>query len=430
MLLTFCAPAERENRDALLAARQAFLANDLAVAMFNAIPEYAVVINHCRQIIAANSSFLQVLSLSSIEPLLGLRPGESVGCVYAADAPGGCGTGSYCIHCGGVDAMVECLRTQQPVTRECRVITHGDADGGALDLEVHATFYRVDAHELVVLVMRDVRDEKRRRVLERVFFHDVLNTASSLSIASQLMIEAEELGNEQLSRKLTQSSFRLSKRIMEEITAQEQLLAAEQGHLQLHLTEVTVAELLHEVCAYYREQEPAWHCSVQIGIYPDCTLVTDPVLVQHVLNKLLKNAMEATAACDTVTLSARASETTIAFDVHNQGVMPDAVQRQLFQRSFSTKAETGRGIGTYSAKLITERFLGGRARVFQSTAGWDHLHHHPSTSSLAIGRVNAKVLPLPTSLSTRMRPPCASTRRLVINNPNPVPSALRMRSTR
>jgi sensor histidine kinase regulating citrate/malate metabolism len=33
---------------------------------------------------------------------------------------------------------------------------------------------------------------------------------------------------------------------------------------------------------------------------------------------------------------------------------------QLFQRSFSTKAATGRGVGTYSMRLLGEQYLGGR----------------------------------------------------------------------
>jgi sensor histidine kinase regulating citrate/malate metabolism len=39
--------------------------------------------------------------------------------------------------------------------------------------------------------------------------------------------------------------------------------------------------------------------------------------------------------------------------------MPRSVQLQVFNRSFSTKG-AGRGLGTYSMKLLTERFLGGR----------------------------------------------------------------------
>jgi signal transduction histidine kinase len=37
--------------------------------------------------------------------------------------------------------------------------------------------------------------------------------------------------------------------------------------------------------------------------------------------------------------------------------MPPAVQLQVFNRSFSTKGP-GRGLGTYSVKLLSEQYLG------------------------------------------------------------------------
>ena len=48
--------------------------------------------------------------------------------------------------------------------------------------------------------------------------------------------------------------------------------------------------------------------------------------------------------------------------------MPEAVKLQVFRRSFSTKAGAGRGVGTYSARLLTERYLGGALR-FRSEDG-------------------------------------------------------------
>ena len=48
------------------------------------------------------------------------------------------------------------------------------------------------------------------------------------------------------------------------------------------------------------------------------------------------------------------------FSVHNDAVMPPEVQMQVFQRSFSTKARLGRGIGTHSMRLFGERYLGGK----------------------------------------------------------------------
>lgn len=46
------------------------------------------------------------------------------------------------------------------------------------------------------------------------------------------------------------------------------------------------------------------------------------------------------------------------FEVHNDSFIPREIQLQVFQRSFSTKGE-GRGLGTYSIKLLTERYLNG-----------------------------------------------------------------------
>ena len=54
------------------------------------------------------------------------------------------------------------------------------------------------------------------------------------------------------------------------------------------------------------------------------------------------------------------------FSVHNQNAMPRNVQVQLFQRSFSTKEGNGRGLGTYSVKLLTEQYLHGEVAFTSS----------------------------------------------------------------
>jgi len=48
--------------------------------------------------------------------------------------------------------------------------------------------------------------------------------------------------------------------------------------------------------------------------------------------------------------------------------MHEDVQLQLFQRSFSTKSGTGRGVGSYSVKLLTEKYLRGTVTFSSSEA--------------------------------------------------------------
>ena len=76
------------------------------------------------------------------------------------------------------------------------------------------------------------------------------------------------------------------------------------------------------------------------------------------LGNLLKNALEASSAGETVTVGVMPEDDRVAFWVHNAAHMPRDVQLQVFKRSFSTKG-SGRGIGTYSIRLFVTRYLHG-----------------------------------------------------------------------
>lgn len=54
------------------------------------------------------------------------------------------------------------------------------------------------------------------------------------------------------------------------------------------------------------------------------------------------------------------------FSVWNDGFIQPEVQRRIFQRDFTTKDQPGRGIGTFSMKLLGEDLLGGRVTFTSS----------------------------------------------------------------
>jgi len=68
-----------------------------------------------------------------------------------------------------------------------------------------------------------------------------------------------------------------------------------------------------------------------------------------------------------VTLNSQSDGDNVIFSVHNETVMPQDVQWQIFSRSFSTKGK-GRGMGTYAMKLLTEKYLSGKV-YFESEKG-------------------------------------------------------------
>ena len=95
------------------------------------------------------------------------------------------------------------------------------------------------------------------------------------------------------------------------------------------------------------------------------TFASDPTLLKRSLGNLLRNALEACQPGETVTLSCQVQGGDIVFAVHNPGAIPPASQLQIFNHSFTTKG-LGRGLGTYSVKLLIERYLKGRVHFIST----------------------------------------------------------------
>ena len=72
------------------------------------------------------------------------------------------------------------------------------------------------------------------------------------------------------------------------------------------------------------------------------------------------NACEASAPDDIIKFNTTIHDNGIRFDVWNKGQIDPHIQTRVFQKHFSTKAGGGRGLGTYSMKLLGEKYLGGQ----------------------------------------------------------------------
>jgi K+-sensing histidine kinase KdpD len=357
-LASAVAPAERCDPGAVWQQHQAFVSNPLALVMLDSMLGPAIVLNARRQIVVANRQFLEVIEAEDASAVLARRPGEVLDCVHAAERPGGCGTSESCAACGAVGAVLSTWKTHADTTAECRIRTHADAGGGALDFRAKASFLSVDGTDFVVFALQDISSEKRRHVLERVFFHDVLNVCGGVhGLAELLLTEGLDAGTEQ---RFKHDVYRLSGAVIDEITGHRQMLAAERGELNVDLSDVSVRDVLDEVIAIYRHHHVAEGRELDCGTCDPLWLRTDATLLRRVLGNLIKNALEATPAGGTVLVSACGVPDEVLISVQNPGAMPERVRLQMFQRSFSTKGDDGRGVGTYSVKLFGERYLGGR----------------------------------------------------------------------
>jgi len=349
---TWFAPPGRATADELQHAAAAVKKASLLRQVLDGFPGFAVVVNEQRQIVAANGRFLDALGASALDRVLGQRPGEAVGCREARLAPNGCGTAQACRYCAA-HTMLEVQANGKPASRECHIPAEL-AQGGALDLEVLVSPMFLEGSALLLVAMRDISDDKRRRALERVFFRDVVKTADAVKQAAELLvIGGSDLGDSQ--RALLIDS---AERLVEEIRAHQLLGRAEEGELRPSVRSVDLGALLQETVELYRNHELGAGRKVELEPWVAGDVESDPSLLSRVLRNLLENALEATPPGGSVTVSAEARRDDVTIVVRNSGCMPDDVRAQVFRRTFSTK-EPGRGLGTYCIKLLGEHYLGG-----------------------------------------------------------------------
>ncbi len=230
-----------------------------------------------------------------------------------------------------------------------------------LDFELGEEPVQVEGEDYLIVTIIDRRDETRRRTLEKVFLHDILNTAGGVQGLSEVMVDAEPNDMEYLKDTVKH----LADQLVDEITAQRDYLSAESGDLIVDPRPLNAGELISMVAQRYRNH-PVTEDRQILTIGEDSPVVfqSDPTVVSRVLGNMVKNALEASPEAAVVTIDygrkpATSGRADVWFSVHNSGYIPAEIQSRIFTRSFSTKG-SGRGLGTYGMRMLCERFLGGR----------------------------------------------------------------------
>jgi len=364
-LPTFFAPAERSSPEHLRQEIGAVSHHPVIDALLLAMGGLLAVLNEQRQVLALNERLLHTLGIADPEAFLGLRLGEAVECIHAHDGPGGCATSEYCRNCGAAVAQVLSLEQDKPVERVCAIDTQHDGVAGHLFFHIRACPLLLERRRLLLVLLQDISQQQRLATLEHAGFHDLNNTLTGLlGISAEL---AETASGEAAAD--ARSVHRLVERLNREIQLQRSLSNSRFQDIVAVPTVVPVAGLLadlREMCARHPAARGR-RIEMNDGA-PAVELQIDPSLLLRVLSNMLINALEATPEGQGVRLAVRPTSGAIEFLVWNPTAIPADTARRIFQRNFSTKATVGRGLGTYSMRLLGEQVLGGRVSFSTSEA--------------------------------------------------------------
>jgi signal transduction histidine kinase len=345
---------ESSTGSELLARQTAhFSPPSISCQLLNAMPSVVFILNKFHQIIFANKIFCELIGIQNPELLYGKRPGDVLACRSAIHGEYGCGSGDACRTCGALAAITSAQAGHQDV-QECLLTRQDNEKIEHLTLRVWTMPITLEGETYTILSGFDISHERRRIALEKTFFHDILNLIGSIRGFAELLELNASIDLDEVSKRIQH----VSQRVIDEIDTQRVLLAAEKGELQVEPQLLYSRQVLAEVVALFADQDISQNRSLELDdLAVDIPFLCDAVILRRILINMCKNALEATPPGGKVFVGVKTENQQIEFWVLNWPHIPMEVQSRIFQRDFSTKG-AGRGLGTYSMKLLTQ-ILGG-----------------------------------------------------------------------
>jgi hypothetical protein len=327
-------------------------------------PNPLVILGQERQILYANSAARALIAPYNGGRVEGLKLGDLLRCLHSQE-PEGCGDTPSCLFCGA-NLAIRLGLDGTPNMEECRITASSDKGECNLEYSIKSRPMEWNGEKAVFCALSNISHEKRRRVLERVFFHDILDTAGSVRGLSEFLLVGRQAMDAEEQAEMLRMMRDSCDVMLEEIRSQQVLLAAENGQLSTEWKQVDIADCMADAAMV------ASHWAVAAGrrivpVFPagKTMFLTDPALLGRVLRNLLKNALEASAPGEQVRLGGQLLDDRVEFSVWNGRELSPEARTQIFHRSFSTKG-AGHGTGSYSVRLLTEVYLQGKVTFISS----------------------------------------------------------------
>lgn len=190
-----------------------------------------------------------------------------------------------------------------------------------------------------------------REDVERITRHDLKNPLSAIINTSEQLLESQYLGMEQRSdiEMIRDSSFD----VLEMINRSLDLYKMETGSYKLKAESLDLVKIVQKVVNDSRVNARDRKITVKFEAPEICIFLGEELLTMSMLGNLIKNAIEASAEQEVVTVAVSYDDDAL-ISIHNNGVIPPEMRDNFFEKYATVGKEQGTGLGTYSAKLIAK----------------------------------------------------------------------------
>lgn len=326
-------------------------------ALLKTVGGLFAVCNEFRQVLAVNNTLLEKMGLKDQSGILGLRPGEILGCKNPTKFRECCGSTPACSSCGAAIAMVTSLAENQPVEKVCAMSVERMGTTHDYYFLVRSTPVTVGDTKLILLLMQDITRQQQLESLERTFFHDISNTIMALRGLSTFARESESDELPDIIKAIEQATQRLAS----DVKFQRVLMATGGAPPEVNFKETDLKTVFEDTIELLSAHPATTGKKLRKPeVFVNRIIKTDKTILSRVLQNMLLNAFENSDPGRAIRFWVDCGRNEVTFCVWNHICIPEEMRRRIFQRNYTTKAEPGHGLGTYSIKLFGETFLGGK----------------------------------------------------------------------
>lgn len=186
---------------------------------------------------------------------------------------------------------------------------------------------------------------KLREDIEKVTQHDLKGPLSSI------LFEVENLADKNKSLAIKDAV----NKVISMINRSLDIFKIEQGTYKLKAEHTDLSPIVTDAVNACSISAKDKDVSLQTeGFQRSNLAMVEPLLCLSIFNNLIKNAVEASKSNSVIEIKLYQQNSTIVFSVLNDGAIPKTLRDTLFEKFTTSSTSQGSGIGTYSAKLLTE----------------------------------------------------------------------------
>jgi signal transduction histidine kinase len=215
-----------------------------------------------------------------------------------------------------------------------------------------------DAHRTLAMQNNELLETaKLREDVERITKHDLKNPLNAIVSVPGLLIQDNDISeaNKVLLRLVQESGYRMLEMINESLN----LYKMEIGKYDYQPVNFDLSQVLQNIAGDLNNLITGKNIKLSLPTGP-LMISGEPLLCHSLFSNLIKNSIEASPKAGEVTVSTScdSDENKQYIRIHNMGVVPDDIKDKFFSKYVTSGKNEGTGLGTYSARLLTNTQCG------------------------------------------------------------------------